>query len=101
MNFGLPGYGFELQDVPELDIAPHQGDELFGGEPGVRDGELAERDCALQEGLDLHALTLGPGAPEHLSERRKPGDFAQDDSVQRDRIGRQDEFEKTAAQYRQ
>ena len=90
MHFGLPGHGFDLQEVAELDIAPHQGDELFGGEPRIRDGQLAERNRAFQEGLDLHALTLGPGAPEHLSERLKACDHAQKDTMKRNRIGLQD-----------
>jgi len=101
VNFALASFRLETQQLPQLDFAAHQAEELLGSKSRIRDGQLVERDRALQEGLDLSPLTLGPGAPEHLSERRKPGDLAQNDTVQRNRIGRQDEFEKTAAQYRQ
>ena len=49
-----------------------------------------------KKAFDLHPGALRPGRPEHLAQHRKPADLADDDAVQRDRLGRQHEVEKPA-----
>ena len=74
---------------------------MFGGEPRVGQRQCAGRRRTAQKTLDLDTFALGSGAPKHLAEHREAGDLAHDDAVQRDRVGRQNELEKTAPQYRQ
>ena len=86
-NFTLASLAFKAKQVAQLDVATYQRDELLGGKPCVRHRQGAGCDRALNEGLDLEALPLGSGAPEHLSEPRKASGLAHYDAVQRDRIG--------------
>src|SRR6516162_2938062 len=84
-----------------MDVASYEGDELLSSKPGIGEGQGTRGDRTFQKGLDLETLTLAAGAPEHLTELRESSNFGDDDPIQRDPIGRQEELEKTAAQYRQ
>src|SRR6516162_611029 len=84
-----------------MDVASYEGDELLSSKPGIGKGQGTRGDRTFQKGLDLETLTLGAGVPEHLTEPRESSNFGDDDAIQRDPIGRQEELEKTAAQYRQ
>ena len=97
----VAGLGFEAEQLAQLDIGAHEADELLGGEPRIGQRQCASRRRTAQETLDLDTLALGSGTPKHPAEHREAGDLAHDDAVQRDRVGRQNELEKTAPQYRQ
>jgi hypothetical protein len=38
VNLALRGLGVEAQQVPQLNVGPHQRDEMLSGEPGVWHG---------------------------------------------------------------
>ena len=84
---------FEPQQAAQMDFAARQCGELLGGQPRIRDGERAGLGGPAQKRLDLHPLPLRRGGPEDLPEHRKAGDLADDDAVERDRLGRQHEVE--------
>src|SRR5947209_16538406 len=95
----IAGLGCEAKQLAQLDIGAHEADELLGGEPRVGQRQCAGRRRTAQKTLDLDTFALGSGTPKHLAEHREAGNLAQDDAVQRDRVGRQDELEKTAPRY--
>src|SRR5258707_255579 len=75
---GSTGGGVEAKQALQMDLAPHQRGELLGGEPRVVDGKRAGLGGAAQKALDLIAVALGAGLPEHLAERREAGHLADD-----------------------
>jgi len=91
----------EAKQLAQLDIGAHEADQLLGGEPRVGQRQCADGRRTAQETLDLDTFALGSGTPKHLAEHREAGDFANDYAVQRDRVGRENELEKTAPQYHQ
>ena len=86
-----------LEQAAVMEFAARQSGELLGGEPRIGDLERAGSGGAAQEGLDLRPRPLRAGLPEDLGQRRKAGDLADDDAVERDRFRRQDRSRKRVA----
>src|SRR5262249_14324139 len=101
VNFPWASLRFEAQQLTQLDLAAHQPDELLGGQPRVRYRQGAGGRRPLEKDLDLPKIALGPGAPEHFAEYQKSDDLADDDPMQGQRIGRQQEAQKPAAELNQ
>ena len=87
--------------MTQLDFAAHQSDELLGGEAGIGNAQCPGRGRGPQKFFDLGQIAFGSGLPEYLAEHREAADLADNDAVQRDRVRRQQQFEKTAAERRQ
>src|SRR6266403_4533384 len=87
--------------MAQMVLSADQPDELLGRHAGLRDFERPRGGRSAHECLNLAQGALRPGAPEYLAERRKSGDFRDYDPVNRDRVGGEDEIEKTPAERRQ
>ena len=93
---------FEAQQMAQLDVAAHQRDELLGREPGIGEGQGARGDRALAGRPRSGARwRSGPARQNTSPSAGKRVTSPRMIRCKRDRVGRQHELEKTAAQHRQ